>query len=395
MTTKIPQHRNECGVCRSDDVRHVLTLKEMPVSVNTLCRSREEALNVPRGDIELVQCTQCGFIFNRAFDPDKITYTENYENSLFHSELFRQFAEELVERLISTYHLHRATIVEIGCGSGDFLNLLCERSQSTGYGFDKSYTPGKSLIPIPTGVTFITDYYDMRYADVKPDLIVCRHVLEHIHDPVRYLQSICQTPGNGETLLYVEVPNASYMIDSGSFCDIIYEHYGYYTASSISRLFRLADMTVQAVHPSFGNQFLLLEAIYPTKSSGSIADESTGPILAPQSFSDRFHHFIETWEQRLAAYNAENKTVILWGAGSKGITFLNMIPNSHYIKAVVDINPVKTDCLTSGTNHLIVGLKNLKDLQPDVIITMNPNYTDEIQAQLHELELDGEILSAL
>ena len=85
------------------------------------CDSREEALAFPRGDIELGVCTGCGFICNPAFDPKRTEYSGRYEETQAFSPTFNKFHLALATELVERFELQGKTVVEIGCGKGEFL----------------------------------------------------------------------------------------------------------------------------------------------------------------------------------------------------------------------------------------------------------------------------------
>ena len=72
------------------------------------------------------------------------------------------------------------------------------------------------------------------------------------------------------------------------------------------------------------------------------------------------------------------KTVV-WGAGSKGVTFLNVLKVESGIESVVDVNPHKHGHYVPGTGQNIVPPEFLQKYHPDKIIVMNPVYFDEIR----------------
>jgi hypothetical protein len=89
----------------------------------------------------LTYCENCGHLFNRYYDNDLVDYEADYENSQMFSPRFRRYAEELSDRLITTYNLHQKDIVEIGGGRGDFLRIICDRGNNNGVSFGPSYRP--------------------------------------------------------------------------------------------------------------------------------------------------------------------------------------------------------------------------------------------------------------
>ena len=54
-----------CPSCASNRLRAFFRVNSAPVFSLVTVKSKEEALAVPRKDIELALCLQCGFIFNR------------------------------------------------------------------------------------------------------------------------------------------------------------------------------------------------------------------------------------------------------------------------------------------------------------------------------------------
>lgn len=78
--------------------------------------------------------------------------------------------------------------------------------------------------------------------------------------------------------------------------------------------------------------------------------------------------------------------MVVWGAGSKGIAFLNTFKDSN-IEYAVDINPHKEGMYISGTGQRIVSPVFLKDYSPDAVIVMNPVYSLEIRKLAKELGL--------
>ena len=95
----------------------------MPVICNALFPTREAALGVGRGDLELGFCHSCAFIFNSSFDPALLEYGGHYENSLSFSPAYRAYAAQLAGRLLERYGRKNGHILEIACGSGEFLTL--------------------------------------------------------------------------------------------------------------------------------------------------------------------------------------------------------------------------------------------------------------------------------
>ncbi|MBN1964163.1 MAG: methyltransferase, partial [Anaerolineae bacterium] len=88
MSDLVPRQAVQCPVCAATAVEPVLALPQVPVLCNVLYQSQAAAQATPRGDIELVYCPACGHLFNAAYDPALVAYTQVYENSLHFSPRF-------------------------------------------------------------------------------------------------------------------------------------------------------------------------------------------------------------------------------------------------------------------------------------------------------------------
>ena len=366
----------------------------LPVFCNVLCATRDEALAMPRGDIRLAYAPDTGLITNVAFDSARMAYNATYENSLHFSPRFQAYADGLVQQLVQKYALQDKTVLEIACGQGDFLKALCTAGGARGLGFDPAHDPADAAQD--PNITYIQDYYGPGYADRRADLICCRHALEHIPDPVSFLQGLRQTIGDRlATRIFFEVPNGLYTLREMGIWDLIYEHCTYFVPDSLRRCFELAGFEVLAVQEVYDGQFLTLDA---RPAAGGPPPSRAGdlPQVAKDvaAFAAAYTHKVAEWRQRLADLRATGRSAVVWGSGSKGVTFLNIVGGEGVVEYIVDINPRKQGRFVVGTGQTIVGPAFLKQLQPSAVVVMNAIYLDEIRATLAALGLAPEVLLA-
>jgi threonine dehydrogenase-like Zn-dependent dehydrogenase len=90
----------------------------------------------------------------------------------------------------------------------------------------------------------------------------------------------------------------------------------------------------------------------------------------------------------------ERRRVVVWGAGSKGVSFLNIFKNHGVIEFAVDINPNKIDKYIAGAGQRIVHPDFLKDYRPDNVIVLNQIYADEIRDRLRVMGVADNLLFA-
>ena len=336
-------------------------------------------------------------VFNLSFDPLLLTYDTGYENSLDFSPAFQEFARDLASRLINTYGIRRKHVIEIGCGNGDFLKMLCQTGDNQGFGLDPSYD-GASMAQAGDQVTFVRDLYSEAYIDRPADLICCRHVLEHLPNPRELLVSLRRMLSNRlSTVVYFEVPNAESVLGGATMWDVNYPHCLYFSRPALARLFREAGSFVVRLEPCFGHQFLYAEAI-PGETAAH-PDQDTAAIervvALASRFDQQFKATVSYWSALIRGTIRARRRVALWGSGAKGTMFLNLVPAGAKIDVVVDLNPRKQGMYVPGTGQRVVYPEQLREFRPDLILISNPLYESEIREMVRKLGLVAELVPIL
>ena len=387
-----------CPVCGCDRAEGFFELTDQPVLIGVQYENAEEACACGKGDLRLAFCPECSFIWNTTFDPGLLEYDLQYDNSLHYSSVFQQYTEQLVERLVSSYDLRGKTVIDIGCGKGDFLVSLCEAGGNRGLGFDPSYEGRRATTGEPDQIEFVRDLYSEKYRDAGGDLVCSRYVFEHVPDPKAFLAMVRQAIGDrGETRIYFEVPDVGLILRDLSVWDIIYEHCSYFSAASLARVFHECGFHVLRVESAYGGQFLGVDAEPATNGNGVLAraDEVSGVAADVEQFVQRFGERTSQWRERFEQWRAEGRRVAAWGAGAKAVGFLNMLHlGDDAVRYVVDINPHKHGKFLAGTGHRVVSPEQAAADPPDVMILMNPIYRDEISEQLKNLGVTPELMEA-
>jgi DUF971 family protein len=160
----------QCPNCGSSDISKVYEAKNVPVHSVLLHSSKEEALQYPKRDIWLGFCQTVGFYIMQLSMQDVHEYSAKYEATQGYSPTFNAFHQRLAENLIERYDLHDKTIIEIGCGQGEFLTLLCELGGNRGIGFDPAYVPERSMAPKTSQVRFVKTF-------IPKSTVMCRLIL--------------------------------------------------------------------------------------------------------------------------------------------------------------------------------------------------------------------------
>jgi len=317
-------------------------------------------------------------VFNQAFRPELLSYGSRYENSQTWSPLFLNHVEGLVRYLTRDRGVQNSLVVEVGCGNGDFLKMLVEPTEigNTGVGFDPSYSgPG---VQLGGRLTFRKCFYRKGSTSRPADVIICRHVIEHVQRPKQLLGSFeSDLRGSLTSRLFIETPCVEWILQNRVIWDFFYEHCSLFTEASLTRAVQSAGLDACAARRLFGGQYIWHES---TSSSGShmpnghceAVREMAGEYAAAEA------SIIEDWRSKVRKW-ASDAPLALWGAAAKGCTLANLVdPHAEFIDCIIDINPAKQGHYLPGTGHAIVGAEEMRARGIAKVILMNPNYREEI-----------------
>lgn len=313
--------------------------------------SKAEAINCPRGDIELVEDLHSGLVKNAAFQPELMTYDSYYQNEQATSTIFQMHLDEIAD--LVQRKMGREKLVEVGCGKGYFLEKLLGQGVDV-VGFDPIYEGNNPRV---------TRKYFGPDLGMSGKGLILRHVLEHIADPVAFLHQLAQA-NSRQGLVYIEVPCLDWICEKRAWFDLFYEHVNYFRLTDFTRMFGrvlYADWV-------FGGQYLAIVADLATLHDPVIDNDNRA------SFPDDFSITLPT-ERR------QNKTVV-WGGASKGVIFSLLCERAGFpVEKVIDINPAKQGKYLAATGLQVQSPDQaLADL-PDgsTIFVMNSNYLEEIR----------------
>jgi hypothetical protein len=385
IRTKEVNSTQRCPVCESSAIRGVLSRKNVPAHQNALNKDPLAATNVTRGDLDIVICESCGFVFNRAFDISRVKYGAGYGDASSPSPSVNAYLDEHVRNMIEESGIRNCHIIEIGGGQGLFLRKLIEfeNSGNVGQGFDPSHIGDP--FDLDGRLRFERRFYDSNCTTDSADVVVMRHVIEHIPDPASFLRGVCKTVASARNAkVFCETPCVEWILRNKVIWDFYYEHCSYFSAQSLTNVFEIAGFRVENVRHVFKGQYLWLEATLRDSYRPS-AVKKPGPAVALASnFACAQREVTEEWSRAIKKLSSKER-IALWGAGAKGVTFANVIdPRREFIDCLVDPSPYKQGRFVPGTGHPVVSPEQLTERAVSKAILMNPNYRRESLAILQK-----------
>lgn len=331
------------------------------------------------GEMSLRRNRRNDLIENASFDAQRIQYDTDYQNNQSLSASFEAHMRKVLHILKARYP-QGSKLVEVGCGKGDFLEMLQADGSFKVSGYDGAYEGNNPVIE--KRFLSASDRLDA-------DLVVLRHVLEHIKRPHQFLRLLSGIFRSAD--IYIEVPDFGWIEKNQAFFDITYEHVNYFTPLSLSNLFR----TVKDQGLLFGDQYQFVIAAFEDAN----LDEYERAYEAEQDWQSLdFAALFPGFQVAISDLEASStdRSVYIWGAATKGVMFCHHLQRLRptafaRIQAAIDINPMKANRYMPSVHLPILDVDTFCDQASgnELVVIMNPNYRDEIVAELANRGLHG------
>ncbi|GHA18704.1 NDP-hexose methyltransferase [Arenicella chitinivorans] len=328
--------------------------------------------------------------WNGDFDATLVHYDGDYEETQAYSPKFQTFHRQFAVTLVESYQLRGKTVLEIGCGKGEFLTALLDAGITEAIGFDPSFNPKRARSD--ARLTVYQQLYppnpSAKLTLPAIDFYLCKMTLEHVFEPREFLSQLRSSIGDHDCLMAIQVPALERILTTTAYWDVYYEHCNYFSADAVARLFSMCGFEVIQSETIFDDQYLNVVARPVTKST-----RTTAPNPLPfTAFKQNLELELAAWRERLLPAATQN-ALLVWGAASKAVGLLSALPELKVGTTLVDINPHKHGTYLPATDLLIHDPQQLQNRQFAIILVANPIYLDEVATMLKTLRIDGDVIA--
>lgn len=348
---------------------------------------RSQPENGENYPIEPVVCKECGHV------QLKESLTVNmYDEYLYTPSFSKEFQDYVTvfADSISQMCKEGKRVIEIGSSNGYLLRDMQKRGWNV-LGFEPSRTLAEAAEKdgIHTEQMYFGSDESAEYIKNwgTPDVIIVRHVMEHLDDLNNIVNSISNILDNG--IFVMEVPWLVKIIEEKQFYAFFHEHVSYFSVTVIQKLLNKYGLRIIDIKENNLEGGSI--AVYAGKGENwNYDNEKISFYLAREkaccslegikTFSMEINSQINRIKQLVKSRKSAGKTVAAWGAGQRGVSLLNICGLTvQDIDYIIDINKNYWWKYTSGeANFQIVPPEWLQTHFVDSILILATGYADEI-----------------
>ena len=389
----------QCRVSGSRNLIPVLHLGEQELT-GVFPRPGE---TVTRGPLELVWCPDSGLLqLGHSFDPSEM-YGENYG---YRSGLNGSMVRHLTQKI---HYLERLADLKPGdtvldIGSNDCTSLKAYETQGlkrvgidpTGAKFRSYYPPEVTLVP-----DFFSATNFRKVSDKQARVVTSIAMFYDLDDPITFARDITSIlAANG--VWHFEQSYMPAMLRTTSYDTICHEHLEYYSLEVVQKILDAADLRLIDVQMNGvnGGSFAVTAAPKTSslKANGAVIDwllgqeerMGLGTVRPFREFEDRVFRHRADLARLLKALAADGKTVLGYGASTKGNVTLQFCGiTKTELPAIAEVNTEKFGRVTPGTHIPIISEAEAKAMRPDYFLVLPWHFKEGILQREQEYTAQG------
>lgn len=397
------QHYRAIEKCRVSGSSNLLTVLSLGSQELTGVFPKSRSEQITSGPLELVWCPDSGLLqLGHSFEPGEM-YGENYG---YRSGLNKSMVHHLtrkVRNLERTANLSARDVV-LDIGSNDATSLKAYTCQGlkrigidpTGQKFSQYYPDDIKLVP---------DFFSAANfwsASARPAKIVTSIAMFYdLDDPIEFAREVAEVLAD-DGIWHLEQSYMPSMLRMCSYDTICHEHLEYYSLAVVKGILDQANLRVLDVQMNSvnGGSFAVTAA---KRNSPLQADDAVINWLLEQegrmgldtptpyrAFEERVYRHREDLTRLLDSLAADGKTVLGYGASTKGnvvLQFCNI--STKQVAAIAEVNPDKFGAFTPGTGIPIISEADARAMNPDYFLVLPWHFKDSILQREEEFLARG------
>lgn len=375
----------------------LFTLKQAPASAQDI-PDRETVEEDQGVDLPLYQCSCCGLV---QFDCQPVSYYRDVIRAGGYSTTMTELRRNQYRHLIDTWHLDGKKFIEVGCGRGEFLKVLTEFPVEA-YGMEHR----EELVEeaVKSGLSVWREFpetADQQFENGPFDVFLSFNFLEHQPEPGVMLEAIYHNLSE-DGMGLVTVPALEYILEQGSYYELIRDHLAYYSFETLRALlekYGFAVLEEEMINRDTISMVVKKKPHWSFESSAQRKDEaaaensenpsnpdwnSGAATVSVEPLTDGYRIVMDEATKLMEQLHQEDKTFALWGASHQGFTLAATTPLGSRAEYMIDSAPFKQGKFAPASHLPIVAPDEFFANPVDVVLIAAPGYTDEIAGIIRE-----------
>ena len=395
-------HRKDCRACGSDRLPLILPLGTTPLA-NAFLRSPSEFPSERSYPLDVYFCENCSLIqLLDVVDPTILFSHYVYVSGT--SDTIRAHSAQYAKTVVDLLRLGANNLVfEIASNDGTLLKCFQEYDVRT-----LGIEPASNVAAIAnaSGVPTVNRFFDEIAAiDLVREYgigaaVIANNVLAHVDEPVGFLRG-CASLISDSGRIIVEAPYGRHFLEKLEYDTVYHEHLSYFSVTALLTIFANAGLSIVRVdHTPVHGGSIRVYAVHRTLTPQhslevlAVADEEAAlgykAVETYRGFADAVDDNRTELLALLHRLQAEGKTIAAYGAPAKGNTLLNYAGiGPSLVEYTVDKNQLKVGSYTPGMHLPVLPVETLLERQPDYVLILAWNFTEEIMSQQQEYKQRG------
>ena len=354
--------RTHCIISNSE-LHHIFTFKNFPIIMNCVeggSKGTDQFEDMKwgcseTGHVQLMELIDPALIYKNYHDPGTIGKIWNR-----HHHTFYNFIKDYTDQ----------NLLEVGGGGGYLAKLFLQDARQFDWTIIEPFV--NSVITDPR-IHYVEGFFDDYPFKNTFDAVVHSHVLEHVYDPMKFLNKLYALLNEGGNQ-FITVPNMKHWLEQGYSNTLMFEH-TYYVDENV-----LAYILAK-------NGFEIKDKIVEEHSIFLRCVKTTNTPLPNINFNyvkDLFNDYVAKLLDDVCQIKEKisDEKVYIFGAHIFSQMLINLGIPENQILNILDNDSKKHDKRLYGTNLIVKSPECLKNQDSPVVIVRAGTYSSEIKENI-------------
>lgn len=394
---------NKCRACESRNLYSVLNLGNFFIS-----KFYQSNKKPPRFPLEIMACENCSLLQLKHKIPKHILYGDDYGYYSGISQTMKDELRGIYENSVGICNLSDGDlVVDIGSNDATFLRNFPENVVKVGFDpvakFNKYYEAKEMY--------FVPDYFNFEvfcnlFPKKKVKLITAIAVFYDLEEPNKFLQDVTKILDK-KGIFVIQQNYLGNMLENCAFDNIVHEHVGYYSLTSLEDLLvrhglEVFDVALSKINGgSFRtfvakkNEFSKSDTVRKMKYREQKMDLEKMEIY--KKFAKDARKLASELHELINRLTRRGQTVYLYGASTRGSTLLQYAGiDAKLIKKAAEKNPEKWGKIMSSVGIPIISEDEARQDHPDYFLVLPWFFREEfIEREKEYLQKGGKFIFPL